>query len=292
MLHYKLKKIIASAKSHYTDPERNSFIRVFPNVVAKAVGPFVALDHYYFSTPAENGAPARVYVKEAHPHRGFIQLTYIIAGMVEHADSIGNRSKLFSGGEHWMNTGSGVLHEEKISGDPQQPESGISVLQFWINLPSFYKDLDPDYYALHADAIPIMPLNDGLSWIKVICGGYETTKSALPSYSFHFLYHLHLEPGNPFSLVLAAGLESAVLLLNGGAVINNVGFDRGELILFESDSGEIVIEPGRKAPVDILLYGGEPYNEAIVIDASFVMNTQHEITQAYNDYYDGKYGEI
>ncbi len=86
--------------------------------------------------------------------------------------------------------------------------------------------------------------------------------------------------------------EYAAFLPANKAVINDIGFQAGEFIVFTSHGEIIEIINNGKTAIDIILFGGEPYNEPIVAEGTFVMNTPHEITQAYNDYYDGKYGQI
>ena len=87
-------------------------------------------------------------------------------------------------------------------------------------------------------------------------------------------------------------MEYAAFLLTNSAVINDMRFKAGEFIVFNSGEELIEINNNRKTAVDIILFGGEPYNEPIVADGTFVMNTPHEITQAYNDFYDEKYNDI
>jgi redox-sensitive bicupin YhaK (pirin superfamily) len=114
----------------------------------------------------------------------------------------------------------------------------------------------------------------------------------VPCYSTQFLYHIHLEGGKQFSIITDSEFEYAVFLIAGNAVINDNEFQAGDLIVFGSPGELIEINNYSRNGVDIILFGGGAYNEPIAIDETFVMNNPHEITQAYNDYYDGKYGEI
>src|SRR5213079_2465196 len=109
-------------------------------------------------------------------------------------------------------------------------------------------------------------------------------------YSKEFLYHIHLETGGKFSTKTDKTFEHAAFLPANIAVVNDVRFQADELIVFTSLGEIIEIINNSETAIDIFLFGGEPYNEPIVAEGTFVMNTPHEITQAYNDYYDGKYG--
>ena len=86
--------------------------------------------------------------------------------------------------------------------------------------------------------------------------------------------------------------EYAAFLPANKVVVNDIEFQAGEFIVFTSLGEIIEIVNNSKTAIDIILFGGEPYIEPIVAEWTFVMNTPHEITQAYNDYYDGKYGQI
>ena len=135
-------------------------------------------------------------------------------------------------------------------------------------------------------------MTGGAGWIKVLSGEYENMIAKVPCYSKQFLYHIHLEAGKQFSTITDIAWECGVFLLTNSAVINDREFEAGEFIVFNSGGELIEINNYGKTAVDIILFGGEPYNEPIVAEETFVMNTPHEITQAYNDYYDGKYGDI
>jgi len=266
--------------------------RVLPNKFARAVGPFVLLDHISSCKQSPDDSHIEDNRKYAHPHRGVITLTYIINGEVEHVDSIGNHVKLSAGGVHWMKAGKGVVHDEVINTGCKTNGSDISVIQFWVNLPSKHKCEDPDYLSFYAPDILIQLLNSDAGWIKILMGTYGNAIANIPTCSRQFLYHIHVEAGKHFFAVPESGLECAVFLLTSKVVVNDEGFEAGAFIVFGSEGELIEIDNGGKTATDIILFGGEPYSEAIVSDGFFVMNTPHDVTQAYNDYYDGKYGDI
>jgi redox-sensitive bicupin YhaK (pirin superfamily) len=265
---------------------------LLPNKFIQAIGPFVFLEHILSCKKSLNESHKGYVGKLSHPHRGITTLTYIIAGEVEHLDSLGNHAKLSSGGVHWMKAGKGVVHNEAVSSECQVNNTDISVVQFWINLSSKYKSEEPDYFSLLPNEIPKQELDNGAGWIKVVSGEYVNTIAKVPCYSKEFLYHIHLEAGGKFSIRTNMTFEYAAFLLANNAVVNDIEFQSGEFIVFTS-LGEIIETVNKgKNEIDLILFGGEPYSEPIVAEGTFVMNTPHEITQAYNDYYDGKYGQI
>jgi len=266
---------------------------VLPNMFARAIGAFVFMEHIVSSKQSLlNESPKRPAGNCSYAYRGVATLTYILAGEVEHMDSMGNHVKLSSGGVHWMMAGKGIVHDESVNPEWRVTNPDISVVRFWINLPSKRKTERPDYLSLPPDEIPKLELDDNAGWIKILSGEYGETTAKIPCYSKEFLSHVHLEAGKQFSTRTEPGYEYAAFLPANRAVINGKGFQAGEFIAFTSLGEIIEIKNKSKTAIDIILFGGEPYKEPIVTEGNFVMNTPHEITQAYNDYYDGKYGQI
>jgi redox-sensitive bicupin YhaK (pirin superfamily) len=265
---------------------------VLPNTFARAIGPFVFMEHIISYKQSLNESYKGLIGNRSQACRGIATLTYILAGEVKHMDSIGNHIKLNSGGVHWMMAGKGIVHDESVRSEFRPANTDISVVRFWINLPSQRKAGDPDYLYLRPGEIPKQELSSDNGWIRIISGEYGNTIAKIPCYSKEFLYHVHLEAGSQFSTITEMRFEYAAFLPANKAVVNGKGFQAGEFIAFTSLGEIIEIKNKSKTAIDIILFGGEPYNEPIVIEGNFVMNTPHEITQAYNDYYDGKYGQI
>lgn len=262
--------------------------RMLANRYADAAGPFVFLDHIVPKIQTKINKEGT----GAHPHRGIATLTYILHGEDEHFDSAGNYAMVHSGGVQWMNAGNGILHDETLNYDSKTDSKLVHALQFWINLPSNIKAEKPAYLAIQSDEVPQKRLpNDG-GWIKVIVGSYEDLASKIPNYSEQFLYHIHVEAGGNFTISIDEKIEVAAFLPNKNTMLNDVEFQAGDFIEFDRSAGEIVIENKLEEATDIMLFGGEPYTEAIVAEGPFVMNSSSEIAEAYRDFYAGKYGKI
>jgi redox-sensitive bicupin YhaK (pirin superfamily) len=265
---------------------------VLPNKFVRAIGPFVFLEHILSYEQSLNPIHKGLLGKGSNPHRGIAILTYSLAGEVEHLDSIGNHVKLASGGVHWTKAGNGIVDYEAVRSEFRGVNSDVSVVRFWINLSSKLKSEKPDYFSLQPDEIPQEQLDDNAGWVKILSGKYESTIAKVPSCSKEFIYHIHLEAGRQFSITADKEIEYAAFFPSDKAVINYIEFQAGKLVVFASLGEIIEIYNNGETAIDILLFGGEPYREKIVSDGNFVMNTAHEITQAYNDYYEGKYGRI
>jgi redox-sensitive bicupin YhaK (pirin superfamily) len=285
------KEVSFRIQSQHTWANEIKVQHVLPNKFVQAIGPFVLLEHIVSNKQSSNELQG-VVGKCPQPQRGIATLTYILSGEVEHLDSIGNHIKLSSGSAHWMKAGKGIVHDEAIHAECRINNPDVSVIRFWINLPSKNKCEEPEYFSLPASEVPTLTLTDDTGWIKILSGEYENMFAKVKCYSKQFLYHIHLEDGKQFALITDISWECAAFLLTNSAVINDREFEAGEFIVFNSGGEVIEINNYGKTAVDIILFGGQPYNEPIVAEGTFVMNTPHEITQAYNDYYDGKYGDI
>jgi redox-sensitive bicupin YhaK (pirin superfamily) len=282
------KKSTFSTKGNSINPGPLIIHRMLPNRYAANVGPFVFLDY----VPPAIKEMINKNGMGAHPHRGIATLTYILQGEVEHFDSAGNNAEIHSGGVQWMKAGNGITHDENFNYDTQTESKFIHGFQFWINLPAKNKIENPAHIAIQAGDVPQKMLPGESGSIKVIVGHYEELSSKIPNYSEQFLYHLHLKPGKQFSLEIEQNIEVAAFLPTHNAVINDSEFQKGELVAFDKNAGEIEIKNTFNKATDILFFGGEIYTEPIVAEGPFVMNSRAEIADAYRDFYAGKYGEI
>lgn len=262
--------------------------RILPNRYADAVGPFVFLDHIVPTLQTKVNKEGT----GAHPHRGIATLSYILNGEDEHFDSAGNYAMVHSGGVQWMKAGNGIIHDETLNCDSRTDSKLIHGFQFWINLPSAIKAEKPAYLALEGNEVPQKTLPDESGWIKVIVGSFDELSSAIPNYSEQFLYHIHLEPRASFTLDFADKIEVAAYLPTLAALLNDKHFYAGDFIEFDRLAGSIELVNENPEAADYLLFGGESYQESIVAEGPFVMNSQLEIANAYKDFYNGKYGLI
>jgi redox-sensitive bicupin YhaK (pirin superfamily) len=286
------KKIIFTTKGHRADIGEYKINRILPNRYAEAIGPFVFLDHLMPATHSPDEPIKVVNGSGAHPHRGIATLTYILNGEADHYDSWGHHAIVRSGGTQWMKAGNGIIHDEAVNVDVEAGDLLTHALQFWINLPAINKAEKPEYVPVQANEVPRQMLSDNSGWVKVIAGQYEKHVSKIPAYSNQFIYHIHLETGRKFSLETENGSEYAAFLPLNNVVINDEEHEKGEFIAFDKAEGTIEIRNDSKEAIDIILFGGEKYREPIVFGGPFVMNSPDEISQAYGDFYEGKYGKI
>ncbi len=137
--------------------------RAFGFGKTKEFDPFLLLDDFRNEHPEDYlaGFPW-------HPHRGIETITYVLAGSVEHGDSLGNKGKMAAGDVQWMTAGRGILHQEMPKGDPQGRMHGF---QLWANLPASLKMTEPRYQDIPSNAIPEATDDDGTR-VRVISGEF------------------------------------------------------------------------------------------------------------------------
>src|SRR6201985_3041468 len=129
----------------------------------KEFDPFLLLDDFRNDNPSDylRGFPW-------HPHRGIETITYVLAGTVEHGDSLGNRGAMGAGDVQWMTAGSGILHQEMPKGDAKGRMHGF---QLWANLPKALKMTAPRYQDIPSSEIPEVIDDDGTK-VRVIVGDF------------------------------------------------------------------------------------------------------------------------
>ncbi len=137
--------------------------RAFGFSDTKEFDPFLLLDDFRNDNPDEYKAGF-----PWHPHRGIETITYVLAGTVEHGDSMGNRGSIASGDVQWMTAGSGIIHQEMPRGDQAGRMHGF---QLWANLPASLKMTPPRYQGIEAADIPVVTDDDGTQ-VRLVCGTF------------------------------------------------------------------------------------------------------------------------
>jgi len=267
-------------------------IRSLPNSKFQALGSVVFIDHLVKQLqPAKT--PKMPDGGFAHPHRGIATFTYILEGGVHHLDSNGGEGKVYDGGLQWMKAGNGIVHDEFQPYDLQKKVSVIHGFQFWLNLPSHEKRENPDYMAIQGEDVPEVVLDNDAGKLRLLLGTYEGKKSIIPSHLKQFMGHVSLKKGKSFNLSVDTALEYGLYLVNGSLTIDD-HLEVGVTEIAElQDFGEhIKLTNTGDETIDLIVFGGETYNETRVSYGPFVMNSEEEIKLAYSDFRAGKYGKI
>jgi quercetin 2,3-dioxygenase len=240
-----------------------------------------------------------------HPHRGIETITYVLAGTVDHGDSLGNRGTLGAGDVQWMTAGSGILHQEMPQGDPQGRMHGF---QLWANLPASLKMTAPRYQDIASAEVPNITDDDGTS-VRVICGDFWGKRGPVDGIAADPRYlDVWVPPGLRRSLPVETNRHAFAYVFEGSGtfraasqpfgVLTEKEVDGGEvrireqtgnrsLVLFDSGD-EVTVQAGEEG-IRFLLVSGKPIEEPVAWYGPIVMNTQAELQQAVAELRDGTF---
>jgi quercetin 2,3-dioxygenase len=239
-----------------------------------------------------------------HPHRGIETITYVLAGTVEHGDSLGNRGSLGAGDVQWMTAGSGIMHQEMPKGDPTGRMHGF---QLWANLPSSLKMTRPRYQDVLARDIPEVVDDDGTR-VRVVCGEFWGKKGPVEGVAADPRYiDVSVPPGARKRLAVETSRHAFAYIFAGSGSFRDAsgplgvpneltgGVDQAtsreagnrSLVLFDRGD-EVVVQAGDEG-IRFLLVSGKPIEEPVAWYGPIVMNTKAQLQQAFTDLRDGTF---
>ena len=243
-------------------------VRTLPNRERRMVGAWCFLDQYGPTVIADGGPGMSV---AAHPHTGLQTVSWLVAGEIHHYDSLGNSQLIRPGQLNLMTAGSGIAHAELSP----EPNSGVlHGAQLWVALPAEHAGVAP-HFEHHAD----LPVIDGPGvTVTVIMGSLDGATSGARTYSPLVGAEIALE--SAVKLPLHREFEHALLVLSGSVEIGLINLEQGPLLYLGKGRDEIVLVAHR--PSRLLLLGGEPFDEEIVMWWNFVGRSHEEIV-AFRD---------
>lgn len=261
--------------------------------------PFLLLDDFRNENPEDYlaGFPW-------HPHRGIETITYVLAGTVNHGDSLGNRGSLGAGDVQWMTAGSGILHQEMPRGDTRGRMHGF---QLWANLPSSHKMTDPRYQDVPSGEIPVVTDDDGTS-VRVVCGTFWGKKGPVVGIAADPRYlDVAVPSGKRKTLPVETTRNAFAYVFEGSGTFRDASKPRPvltentetdappvpemtgnrSLVLFENGD-EVTVQAGESG-IRFLLVSGRPLEEPVAWRGPIVMNTDEELRQAYAELHNGTF---
>ena len=243
--------------------------------------PFLLLDDFRGDNP-EN------YIKGFpwHPHRGIETVTYVLKGNVEHSDSIGNKDIIGAGDVQWMTAGSGILHQEMPTGDKNGRLAGF---QLWVNLPASDKMTPPRYCDIKSNQIPSVITAEGVI-IRVICGKVNDVIGPVQDrFSEIELLDITLPAESKYIHQTEPNHTVFIYIIEGTTNLDseNSEIPNGSLILF--DHGNQIILSTKEKSSRLLYFSGKPLGEPIAWRGPIVMNTQEELSVAFQEYRNGTF---
>jgi len=266
--------------------------RPFPTQALMDVDPFLLIDEM---GPMEV-APGEAKGAPDHPHRGFETVTYMLAGESEHKDSRGHAGKLGPGDVQWMTAGDGVVHAEMPSDRLQREGGRMHGFQIWVNLPKRDKRMKPRYQEIPAAKIPAAKSADGKVAVRVIAGESLGAKAVIDTRTPIFYHHYTVAPGGRHAQPVPRDYSAMAWVFEGEGRFGTEAKKAasGQLVMFAPDGDEVVfaVPDSSAAPMQLLLLGGVPLREPVARYGPFVMNTEAELVEAFEDYRAGRMGRI
>jgi redox-sensitive bicupin YhaK (pirin superfamily) len=240
-----------------------------------------------------------------HPHRGIETITYVLAGTVDHGDSLGNRGTLGAGDVQWMTAGSGILHQEMPQGDRQGRMHGF---QLWANLPAALKMTAPRYQDIASAQVPMITDDDG-TCVRIICGDFWGKRGPVDGIAADPRYlDVWVPPGLRRSLPVETNRHAFAYVFEGSGTFQSASQPFGvltekevddreirireqtgnrSLVLFDSGD-EVTVQAGEEG-IRFLLVSGQPIEEPVAWYGPIVMNAQAELQQAVAELRDGTF---
>ncbi len=239
-----------------------------------------------------------------HPHRGIETITYILAGTVEHGDSLGNHGVLGAGDVQWMTAGRGIIHQEMPKGDHAGRMHGF---QLWANLPSSLKMTAPRYQDVKAADIPEVIDDDGTS-VRIVCGNFWGKTGRVDGIAADPIYlDVSVPPGRRKTLPVETTRHAFAYVFGGSGKFSNASgpieartegvgpidaalpsqAENGSLVLFDQGD-ELAVQAGDDG-IRFLLVSGKPLQEPVAWRGPIVMNTQEQLRRAFDELEDGTF---
>ena len=257
------------------------------NMLGEHISPFLLLDyagpHYFAPTTDRRGVGQ-------HPHRGFETVTIVYDGEVEHKDSGGNGGVIGPGDVQWMTAAGGILHEEYHSPAFAKAGGPFKMVQLWVNLPAKDKMAPGGYQAITSADIPVVELADGAGVARVIAGDFGGTKGPARTFTPINVWDMRLSRDADLTLPLPEGHTAMLVVLGGHLTVegeHEVG--EAEMLMLGREGDEVRVRAD--GDTTLLVLTGEPIDEPIVGYGPFVMNSDAEIRQAFDDFNSGKFAQ-
>jgi redox-sensitive bicupin YhaK (pirin superfamily) len=262
-------------------------VRLRRSIASRALNyldPFLLLDQFRSDDPDDYVAGFPM-----HPHRGIETVTYLLAGVVEHRDTLGNAGTIGAGDVQWMTAGRAIMHEEM----PQQREGLLDGFQLWVNLPAKHKMMLPRYQDVPAARIPKVIRPGGVK-IRVVTGTVDGVQGPVTDIVADPAYlDVSLEPSGVFVQPIARGHTAFAYVFEGEGAFGVADQEGGmrvahpKLVVF-GDGDHIEVHTTER-PVRFLLISGLPIGEPIARHGPFVMNTWEEIQQTLKELREGTF---
>lgn len=270
-----MKKTLLQGQSTY-DGAGVKLTRVFAHDHTALTDPFLLLDHFGSDNPDD-------YIKGFpwHPHRGIETVTYMLGGVVEHGDNLGNQGKIGPGDIQWMTAGGGVIHQEM----PKPSKGMMHGLQLWVNLPAKNKMMAPRYRGILEHEVPVVAIPGGE--VRVIAGAFNKVSGPVRDLIVDVEYlDVRLKKGTLFEHPVKPAYTSFCYVVDGAGEFDGQKLEKARLVLF-SEPGTIVVKA--LADMHYVFVAGRQLKEPVAWGGPIVMNTEEELKTAFKELDEGTF---
>lgn len=244
-------------------PRAMTVRRTLPRRARSLIGAWCFVDHYGPNRVADTGGMN----VPGHPHTGLQTVSWLFEGEIEHRDTTGAHTIVRPGELNLMTAGRGIAHSEFSTPDTDV----LHGVQLWVVLPSAHRGIDPafEHYA------PPRAEVDGCA-VRVFLGSLAGATSPVPTWSPLLGAEIVLPEGARLTLPVDAGFEHGVLVDTGSVTVHATTAVSGELLYLPPGPGSLQVRAG-EAGARLLLLGGEPLGERIVMWWNFIGASHEEI---------------
>lgn len=255
-------------------------LRALPVRGKRMVGPWCFLDRFG-PLSFTDGMPMDV---APHPHMGLQTVSWLLEGEIAHDDSLRSEALLRPGGVNVMTSGHAIAHAERT---PREHTGKLNGVQLWTALPESRRHGAAAFQ--HLPEVPRIEKRAGL--VHVFSGAIDSVRSAADHFSPIVGAELRVHAGHELALPLDNGFEHALLVLDGDATLEGQALEPRVLYYMEPGRADLAITSARGARV--LLIGGAPFGEQILMWWNFVARTPDEVHQARADWESHqRFGEV
>jgi redox-sensitive bicupin YhaK (pirin superfamily) len=266
----------------------HNFFPSYDKIGMQGMSPFFLMDYNSKIIIPPSEIPKGVGV---HPHRGFETVTIAYQGKVAHHDSAGNSGVIGEGDVQWMTAGSGILHKEYHEKEFSKKGGPFQMVQLWVNLPAKDKMTTPKYQGIENKSMSKYLINNGKGVVEIIAGSYNGLSGSATTFSPVNLFNTKLTAGISAVFSFPEIFNTGLLIISGEIKINDsIAATEDSFVFFRHEGETFKIEAIKDCIV--LILSGEPINEPVSSYGPFLMNTEAEIQEAFEDYYSGKFGYL
>jgi quercetin 2,3-dioxygenase len=245
--------------------------RLLPNT-RRTLGAWCFLDHF---GPAEL-APGAMQVPP-HPHIGLQTVTWLLEGEITHLDSLGSHQVIRPGQLNWMTAGAGIAHAEEAV---DRPGARVHGVQLWVALPEEARRGPPAFD--HHPRVPSLTLGESGSGpisAQLLVGALAGATAAARTFSPLLAAQLDLPAGATLALPVNPDFEHGVAVLDGAVEAEGAVLTVGEIVYLGRQRSSLALSSARGATV--LLLGGLPFAEPLLMWWNFVARDDAEIREAH-----------